>query len=133
MSHLMWLFLTALCGWFAGKSVGGKRLGAVADSLLGITGAQTVRFLLDVLRVSVDDTNALLFSVWGAAALPYLVRFLIKRRDRHASARTSQTPRVAKPPVTIPLWATIPDDGHVDNSGDERVERERLREYRQAS
>ncbi len=86
MSHLMWLFLTALCGWFAGKSVGGKRLGAVADSLLGITGAQTVRFLLDVLRVSVKETNALLFSVLGAVALPYLVRFLMKRRDSHAAA-----------------------------------------------
>ena len=32
----------ALSGWFAGKSVGGKRLGAVADILLGITGAQMV-------------------------------------------------------------------------------------------
>jgi len=58
-----------LSGWFAGKSVGGKRPGAVADILLGITGAQTVRFLRDVLRVSVEDSNALLFSVWGAAAL----------------------------------------------------------------
>ena len=88
---------------------------------------------LDVLRVSVEDTNAPLFSVWGAAALPYLVRFLMKRRDRRASGRPSQSPRVAKPPVTIPLWATIPDDGHVDNSRDERMERETTEGYRQAS
>ena len=123
----------ALSGWFAGKSVGGKRLGAVADILLGITGAEMVRFLLDVLRVSVDDTHALLFSVWGAVALPYLVRFLMKRRDRRASARPSQTPGLAKPPVTISPFATPPNDGHVGNRQDERAEPGARKGYLQAS
>ena len=123
-----------LCGWFAGKIVGGKRLGAVADILLGITGAQTVRFLLDVLRVSVEDTNALLFSVCGAAALRYLVRFLVKRRDRlAASARPSQSPRVAKPLVTISPFATPPNEGQVSNREDEGAEREASKGYLQAS
>ena len=133
MSHSIWLFVMALCGWFAGKSVGGKRLGAVTDILLGITGAQTVRFLLDVVRVSVDETNALLFSVWGAAALPCLVRFLMKGRDRRASARPSQTPGLAKPPVTISPFATPPNDGHVSNRQDEGAERGARKGYLQAS
>jgi uncharacterized membrane protein YeaQ/YmgE (transglycosylase-associated protein family) len=75
MSHLIWLILMAFCGWFIGESVGGKRLGAMADILLGITGAMTVRFFLDVLRVHVEGINALLFSAWGAAALPCLSDF----------------------------------------------------------
>jgi len=132
MSHSIWLFVMALSGWFAGKSVGGKRLGAVGDILLGITGAQMVRFSLDVLRVSVDDTSALLFSVWGATALPYLVRFLMKPRDRRASARPSQTPGLAKPPVTISPFATPPNDGHVSRQ-DEGAECEARKGYLQAS
>jgi uncharacterized membrane protein YeaQ/YmgE (transglycosylase-associated protein family) len=122
----------ALCGWVAGKGVGGKGLGAVADSLLGITGALTVRFFLDALRVTVPDTDALLFSVWGAATLPSLLRLLIRRRDRRVSARSPQTPRLVKTPVTSPPRATTANDGHVGNSGGGRVEREAKR-YRRAS
>ena len=123
----------ALSGWFAGKSVGGKKLGAVADILLGITGAQMVRFLLDVLRVSVDDTHALLFSVWGPPHYLTWSRFLMKRRDRRASARPSQTPGLAKPPVTISPFATLPNDGHVSNRQDEGAEPGARKGYLQAS
>lgn len=133
MSHLVWLILMAFCGWFTGESVGGERLGAMADILLGITGAMTVRFFLDVLRVHVEDSNALLFSVWGAAALPCLVRFLMKRRDSRASRQASQTCRIARPPATIPPFGTTSSDGHVSTSQDGLVEGVATKGYRRAS
>ena len=92
MSRLIWLLLMALCGWFAGKSVGGMGMGTVADLLLGITGALTVRFFLDTVRVTVQDADAFLLSACGAATLPCFVRFLAKRHDRRASPRKSRTP-----------------------------------------
>jgi uncharacterized membrane protein YeaQ/YmgE (transglycosylase-associated protein family) len=79
MLHFIWLILMALCGWAAAEIVGGKGLGRVADMLLGITGAFVVRFSMDALRIDVHAINLLLFSIWGAAALPSSVRFLAKR------------------------------------------------------
>jgi uncharacterized membrane protein YeaQ/YmgE (transglycosylase-associated protein family) len=71
----------ALCGLSAGEIFGDKGFGRIADMLLGITGAFAVRFSVDVLRIDVHATNLLLFSVWGAAALPASVRFLVKRHS----------------------------------------------------
>jgi uncharacterized membrane protein YeaQ/YmgE (transglycosylase-associated protein family) len=133
MSKLIWLLLMALCGWVAGKGVGGKALGTVADVLLGITGALTVRFFLDALRVTVPDADALLFSVWGAAASPSLLGRLMRRHDVRVSARAAQTPRLVKGPVTSPPWATTSKDGHVGNTRDERVERRASKRDRRAS
>jgi uncharacterized membrane protein YeaQ/YmgE (transglycosylase-associated protein family) len=78
MLRFIWLLLMALCGRTAGEMVGGKGFGLVADMLLGITGALTVRFAVDALRIDVHAVNLLLFSIWGAAALPASVRFLVK-------------------------------------------------------
>jgi uncharacterized membrane protein YeaQ/YmgE (transglycosylase-associated protein family) len=88
MLHFIWLLFMALCGWTAGEIVGGKGFGRVADMLLGITGAFLVRFSVDALRIDVHTVNLLLFSIWGAAALPASVRFLAKRHrglSGHAS------------------------------------------------
>jgi uncharacterized membrane protein YeaQ/YmgE (transglycosylase-associated protein family) len=88
MLHFIWPLLMALCGWTAGEIVGGKGFGRVADMLLGITGAFLVRFSVDALRIDVHTVNLLLFSIWGAAALPASVRFLAKRHrglNGHAS------------------------------------------------
>lgn len=63
-----------------------KGPGAVADILFGITGALAVRFVLDALRVTVQDIDAFLFSVWGAAGLAGIARFLMKRHDGRVSA-----------------------------------------------
>ena len=79
---LMWSFVMGLCGWTAGRIVGGKGLGAVADILLGITGAMAVRFVLEASSVAVQDINALLFSVWGAAGLAGLIRVVMRYHDR---------------------------------------------------
>jgi uncharacterized membrane protein YeaQ/YmgE (transglycosylase-associated protein family) len=80
MAYSIWLFLVALSGWAAGYIVGGKGFGVVADILLGFTGGMTVRFCLDAMGVRVTDVNLLLFSIWGAAALPGFVRVLVRRR-----------------------------------------------------
>lgn len=81
MPHFIWLLLMALCGLSTGEIVGGKGFGRVADMLLGITGAFVVRFSVDALRIDVHAVNLLLFSIWGAAALPASVRFLVKRHS----------------------------------------------------
>jgi uncharacterized membrane protein YeaQ/YmgE (transglycosylase-associated protein family) len=88
MLHFIWLILMALCGRAAGEIVDGKGFGRVADMLLGITGAFLVRFSVEALRIDVRTINLLLFSIWGAAALPSSVRFLAKRHgglNGHAS------------------------------------------------
>jgi uncharacterized membrane protein YeaQ/YmgE (transglycosylase-associated protein family) len=82
--------LMAVCGWTAGKVVGGKGLGVVADFLLGITGAQTMHFFLATLQVTVRDSDTLLLSVLGAAALPGFIRFLIRRQDGRSSTHTAE-------------------------------------------
>jgi len=101
MAGLAWLLLMAVCGWTAGRVIGGKGLGVVTDILLGITGALTVRFFLDALRVTVH-TDILLLSALGAAALPGFIRFLIRRHDGQSTARPSPTARLTKMSVTGP-------------------------------
>jgi uncharacterized membrane protein YeaQ/YmgE (transglycosylase-associated protein family) len=92
MLPLVWLLLMALCGWTAGEIVGGKGFGRAADILLGITGALTVRFSLEVVRIDMDAVNLLLFSVWGAAALPGIVRLLVRIHDKIKVRTSPQTP-----------------------------------------
>jgi len=72
-----------------------------------------VRFLLDTLRVTGGKHQRALVFGWGAASLPCVLRFLMKRHDRRASVRASQSLRVAKPPVIIPTFATTPNHGQV--------------------
>lgn len=81
MSYSIWLFLVALSGWAAGYIVGGKGFGVVADILFGFTGGMTVRFCLDAMGVRVADVDLLLFSIWGAAALPGFVRLTVSRHN----------------------------------------------------
>jgi uncharacterized membrane protein YeaQ/YmgE (transglycosylase-associated protein family) len=82
MSYSIWLFLVALSGWAAGYIVGGKGFGVVADIFFGLTGGMTVRFCLDAMGVRATDVNLLLFSIWGAAALPGFVRLIMRRHHK---------------------------------------------------
>ena len=82
MSYSIWLFLVALSGWAAGYIVGGKGFGVVADICFGLTGGMTVRFCLDAMGVRVADVNLLLFSIWGAAALPGFARLIVRRHHK---------------------------------------------------
>ncbi len=50
----------------------------VADIVFGLAGGMTVRFCLDAMGVRVADVNMLLFSIWGAAALPGFARLIIR-------------------------------------------------------
>src|SRR5215469_4704617 len=97
--------------------VGGKSRGNVTNLLLGITGALAVRFCFDVLRVAVPETGAVVFSVCGAATLPALVRFFMRRRDRQVSVLGSQTPPAVKGRVITMPRLTTPLNGHAGDLG----------------
>jgi uncharacterized membrane protein YeaQ/YmgE (transglycosylase-associated protein family) len=81
MSYSIWL-AAALAGWASGKIAGDDGWGKGADILLGITGAFVVRLSLENMGVSLHDVYLLLFSIWGAAALPALVRFAMRCHNR---------------------------------------------------
>jgi uncharacterized membrane protein YeaQ/YmgE (transglycosylase-associated protein family) len=81
MFYSIWLLAAALAGWAAGKIAGEDGFGTLADILLGITGAFVVRWSLENIGISLQDVYLLLFSIWGAAALPAAVRFGIRRHN----------------------------------------------------
>jgi uncharacterized membrane protein YeaQ/YmgE (transglycosylase-associated protein family) len=82
MFYSIWLFAAALAGWSAGKITGGHGFGSGTDILLGLTGAFVVRWSFENISVSQDTTYLLLFSIWGAAALPAALRFGIRLHNR---------------------------------------------------
>ncbi|MGA3091608.1 MAG: hypothetical protein ABSD75_23605 [Terriglobales bacterium] len=82
MFYTIWLLSAALAGCAAGKIAADDGLGTGADVLLGVTGAFAVRWSLENIGVSLDDVYLLLFSIWGAAALPAALRLGIKRHNR---------------------------------------------------
>ena len=81
MLYSIWVIAAALAGWAGGRIAGGG-MGKGADILLGITGAFVVRCFFENIGISVHDVYQLLFSIWGAAALPALVRLGIRRHNR---------------------------------------------------
>jgi uncharacterized membrane protein YeaQ/YmgE (transglycosylase-associated protein family) len=82
MFHSIWLLAAGLAGWASGKITGNNGFGTVADILLGITGAYVVRWFLENAGISVANVYLLLFSIWGAAAVPAVVRLGIRRHRR---------------------------------------------------
>jgi uncharacterized membrane protein YeaQ/YmgE (transglycosylase-associated protein family) len=60
--------------------VGGKAYGAVADALLGITGAFGVDWLGVVTHATISWSNSTFFTIWGAVALPLLAHFIARRQ-----------------------------------------------------
>ena len=82
MVYSIWLIAAALAGWAGGKFAGQDGFGTGADILLGITGAFVVRWSVENIGISLQDVYLLLFSIWGAAALPALLRVGIRRHNR---------------------------------------------------
>ena len=82
MFYFIWLLAAALAGWAAGKIARDDGFGTGADILLGITGAFVVRWSLEDIGISLNVVYLLLFSIWGAAAFPALVRLGIRRHNR---------------------------------------------------
>lgn len=107
-----------------------KGWGPVTGILLGITGAMTVHFFLDVLRVTVPASETLVFSVCGAAALPVSVRLLMRRRGRCVSAIASRTLQAGKAQVITMPRVTTPTDEH---AGHRRTMAERLKGQRKGN
>lgn len=87
MFYSTWLLAAAVAGWAAGKITGNDGFGTSTDLLLGITGAFVVRWSLENVGISLANVYLLLFSIWGAAALPALVRLGI-RRDKRLKTRS---------------------------------------------
>ena len=84
MFYSTWLLAAAVAGWVAGQITGSDGFGTGADLLLGITGAFLVRFSLENVGISLANVYLLLFSIWGAAALPVFVRLGIRRHKRRS-------------------------------------------------
>ena len=87
-----WLLIIGiLTGLVTRTIVGGKAYGAVADALLGITGAFAVDWMLRVApHITESWSNSILFTIWGAVALPLLAHFFA----RHQTARQLYGPRL---------------------------------------
>jgi uncharacterized membrane protein YeaQ/YmgE (transglycosylase-associated protein family) len=82
MFYSIWLLAAALAGWSAGKIIGGHGFGSGTDILLGLTGAFVVRWSFENIGVPLDISYLLLFSIWGAGALPAALRFGIRLHNR---------------------------------------------------
>jgi len=82
MFYFVWLLAAGLAGWASGQIVGDDGSGTVADILLGFTGGFVVRWSLENVGISLANVYLLLFSIWGAAALPALVRLGMRRHRR---------------------------------------------------
>jgi len=82
MFYSIWSLAAALAGWAVGKIAGDDGFGTLADILLGVTGAFVVRWSIENIGISLKDVYLLLFSIWGAAALPAAVRLGIRRHNR---------------------------------------------------
>ena len=78
-----WLLIIGIfTGLVTRTIVGGKAYGAVADALLGITGAFAVDWMLRVVsHTTISWSNSTVFTIWGAAALPLLVHFFARRHS----------------------------------------------------
>lgn len=79
MPYSIWLPLVGLAGFVSGQILGGPGFGSVADVLLGLCGAFLVRFVAEQVG-NLDPIYLLLFSMWGAAALPAIARWIFHRR-----------------------------------------------------
>lgn len=108
MFYCIWLLAAALAGWAAGQIAGDDGFGTGADIFLGITGAFVVRWSFENLGISLEDVYLLLFSIWGSAALPAVVRLGIRRYNRsraHTSHRCFATlpAKQARPSPRSPI------------------------------
>jgi uncharacterized membrane protein YeaQ/YmgE (transglycosylase-associated protein family) len=82
MFYFIWLLAAGLAGWTSGQIAGDGKFGTTADILLGTTGAFLVRWSFEKFGISLDDVYLLLFSIWGAAALPAAARLAFRRHHR---------------------------------------------------
>src|ERR1017187_3202769 len=82
MFYSIWLLAAALAGWAGGKIAGDDGFGTGADILLGLTGAFVVRWSLENIGISLKEVYLVLFSIWGAAALPAALRLGLRRHNR---------------------------------------------------
>ena len=70
MLRVGWTVLMGFSGWITGEIIGAKHLGRIINVLLRIPGGSSVFFLLELLTSPIQEMNLILFTVWGAAALP---------------------------------------------------------------
>ena len=86
------LAIGILTGLVTGFIVGGKANGPVADALLGITGAFAVDWVLGLFNQTTrSSVDSILFTIWGAAALPLLAHLFARRRTPQSRLHGSLT------------------------------------------
>ena len=82
MFFSIWILVAGFAGWASGKITGNDGSVTGTDIFLGIMGASVVRWPLENLSISLPYVYLLLFSIWGAAAFPAIVRLGIKHHRR---------------------------------------------------
>jgi uncharacterized membrane protein YeaQ/YmgE (transglycosylase-associated protein family) len=77
LDSMLFVVAGASVGLFVRLIVGDKAYGAVADALLGITGAFAARWVIGQADIAWDSRA--LFTIWAAAFLPCVAHFFARR------------------------------------------------------
>lgn len=82
------LAIGILTGLVTRTIVGGKAYGAVADTLLGITGAFAANWTLGALTsTTISWSDSTLLTIWGAATLPLFAHFSARHQTAKPAAK----------------------------------------------
>jgi uncharacterized membrane protein YeaQ/YmgE (transglycosylase-associated protein family) len=84
MNILAWIILGALAGWIASIIMGkNKKMGAIANIVVGIIGAFIGGYIMDFFGVEVEtgfNLPSLLVAIVGAVALLWVLGLFSRRR-----------------------------------------------------
>lgn len=84
MNFLAWIILGALAGWIASIIMGkNKKMGAIANIVVGIIGAFIGGFIMNLFGVDVAmefSLSSLLVAILGAVVLLYVVGMFSRKR-----------------------------------------------------
>ena len=101
MLTLWWLLIIGiLTGLVTRTIVGGKAYGAVADALLGITGAFAIDWMLQVVHhTTISWSSSTVFTIWGGGRIAAACAFLWEAPNGKAAARVALRPLTRNEPI----------------------------------
>lgn len=83
MNFILWIIFGALAGWIASIITGkNKRMGAIANIVVGIVGAFIGNWIMSLFGVPMATTfslNSLLVAIGGAVVLLFVVGLVMRR------------------------------------------------------
>jgi len=79
LDSMLLVIAGASVGLFVRLIIGDKAYGAVADALLGITGAFAAHWVIGQAEIAWDSRA--LFTIWAAAFFPCMAHFLARRNQ----------------------------------------------------